>query len=280
MTPIFEIAQLDRAITAVRHRASAYTTNFFCDRNWLTERISRQCLGAIEFDDVVLICRKDTTFTQIYFAAAGPEALEARLAESWHQLPRPAVVDLIGPQSSIGPLTDLFVKRGFRTHERLRRMVRTLPLDGTQSETPVAARQSGFSVEPALEADADWIEQRMQSDFDRFVDQLPLQSDLLHTISEGRVLICRVDSQSAGFLLYERNGSTGLVKYWYVDAAYRGHGVGSALMNRFAQTRPVPKRILLWVKEHNKTAIDRYVHYRFQWEGLFDHVLVLEEIDR
>jgi len=76
-----------------------------------------------------------------------------------------------------------------------------------------------------------------------------------------------------GVLVFEVIGFTSLLRYWYVNPAYRDQGIGAQLIRTFFQLSRGTKRILLWVVSNNGDAIARYQHYAFTRERLVDCVL-------
>ena len=274
MTPVTSLAELDHAIAHVRRRADAYVTNLYSDRVTLEKWVNDGCLNLIASDNSLMIARQQTSFTQLYFASSNQVVLTDSLREKLRVIAKPTIVDLIGPESTIKTLSESFRVHGFVLRERLRRMSIIPPL---KRSTDTQTSRLSLVAAKARQQDVEWIGQALAADFDPFVDQFPSPEELLRLILNHQILVCLTEDGPAGFLLSFRHGSTALIKYWYVSPAYRGQGVGTLLMNALIESAPQPKRLLLWVKDRNQTAIERYEHFGFRREGLVDEIYCLED---
>lgn len=275
MTPVISLTELDQTIAAVRRRADAYVTNLYADRPSLEKWIADRSLTLLNDDDCALLLRRRDGFSQLYFAASNKTTLGQAITQSLSEIARPTIADLVGPAASIESVSSLFKSHGFAMRERLIRMSVAPPLKRSAD-----AKCQTSTATLARESDIDWILQALSADFDPCVDQFPSREELAGSISDRQVLTCHLNDQLAGFVLFSRNGSTTNLKYWYVSPAARGSGVGSSLLSTLLESEPKAKRVLLWVKERNHTAIERYQHYGFQREGLVDEVYCLEDIRR
>lgn len=275
MTPVTSITDLDQAVAAVRRQADHYVTNLYSDRPSLEQWVADRSLTQVTTETSLLLVRQRDDFNQLYFAAINQDALSNTLQQTLSEITRPVIVDLIGPASAIKPIGDNFLSHGFRLRERLLRLSVVPPFKRSSHVFP-----SNLHVVEARPTDVEWISAALSADFDPLVDQFPSHEELDQLIANRHVLVCLIQDQPAGFVLCYRNGSTALVKYWYVSPAFRGQGVGSALMSALVEPAPRPKRVLLWVKDRNQVAIERYEHYGFQREGLVDEVYCLEEVRR
>ena len=274
MTPVTSLAELDREVANVRRRADAYVTNLYSDRATLEKWVNDGCLNLIVSDNSLIITRRQTSFTQLFFASSNQVVLTDCLREALRVIAKPTVVDLIGPEATIGTLSESFRVNGFTLRERLRRMSIVPPL---KRSTHTQSNPSSLVAAEARLRDVESIGQALAADFDPFVDQFPSHDELERLILNHQVLVCLTQDRPAGFLLSFRHGSTALIKYWYVSPTHRGQGVGSLLMTALIESEPQPKRLLLWVKDRNQSAIERYEHFGFRREGLVDEVYCLED---
>ena len=91
----------------------------------------------------------------------------------------------------------------------------------------------------------------------------------------NQILVVRHSPNTvSGFLWWIQTGLTATIRYWGVDAAWRGCGVGGRLMNSYFGLTRECRRHLLWVRENNVTAAACYDHYGYKPDGLIDQVMV------
>jgi ribosomal protein S18 acetylase RimI-like enzyme len=269
MTPVSEASTIDLAVAAVRRGASSYITNFYPNRARLQAWVAEGRIFLLWQGSSVLLWRQDDGFGHLYFAAANMDCLRATLEQIHPILRESTIVDLIGSETGVTDVMEIFAARGFVRRACLRRMGARLPLR-------ISPVQIAVRTEQAEMGDASWIRQSLLLDFERLVDQIPTEGEMLGYVTQGRVLVARFDGRAAGFLIHEINGATAIVKYWYVSNGFRGKGVGAELLRCFSDFSANATRCLLWVKEDNKAAIARYFQYGFTWEGLVDRVLCFE----
>jgi GNAT superfamily N-acetyltransferase len=76
-----------------------------------------------------------------------------------------------------------------------------------------------------------------------------------------------------GLVVFEINGLTSHLRYWFVDPKMRDQKTGSALLRRFFHECRNTKRQILWVNTLNANAIERYAHYGFRAETMTDIIM-------
>jgi GNAT superfamily N-acetyltransferase len=85
--------------------------------------------------------------------------------------------------------------------------------------------------------------------------------------------VCEEDGNLAGFLIFELSSATLYLRYWFTHPDFRGRKVGSRLMRRFFEEGKETRRQILWVMRTNEDAMEKYRHYGFVEEDMFDHVM-------
>ena len=114
----------------------------------------------------------------------------------------------------------------------------------------------------------------LHSYFDPLSEQLPSYEEILYFISRKSVLVYKEAGKVYGFVIFELNGQTLYLRYWFVLPEYRDLKIGSRLFNEFMRAGHATKRQLFWVIASNENAIKRYRHYGFEVERLYDYVLI------
>ena len=124
------------------------------------------------------------------------------------------------------------------------------------------------------EADACVVQDMLHTNFDPLSEQLPCYEEILDFISRKGVLVYKEKGKVYGFIIFELNGQTLYLRYWFVLPEYRDLKIGSRLFNEFMRAGHATKRQLFWVIGSNENAIKRYRHYGFEVERLYDYVLI------
>lgn len=132
---------------------------------------------------------------------------------------------------------------------------------------------AALHIEPATSADVGLILSfiRELADYERLLDQVVASEELLREQLFGarpgaEVVIARWQGEPAGFALFFYNFSTFLgrrglyLEDLFVRPAYRGHGVGRALLAFLARTALARGcgRLEWWVLDWNEPAIGFY----------------------
>ena len=92
--------------------------------------------------------------------------------------------------------------------------------------------------------------------------------------TDRKIMVIRSGATIAGLLFFEATGQSSLLRHWVVDPARRDQRVGARLIRRYFAECTDVRRFLLWVISDNDNAIDRYVHYGYQRDGLINQVLI------
>ena len=156
------------------------------------------------------------------------------------------VVDIVG-DGKIASLKDVFVEQGFSVYEQLYRMSRLGALEYKVSDVP--------NVCLAEEADACVVQ-----DIAPIPTLTPCLNSCLVTRKYWTSYPERVCSyirkrKVYGFIIFELNGQTLYLRYWFVLPEYRDLKIGSRLFNEFMRAGHATKRQLFWVIASNENAI-------------------------
>ena len=107
---------------------------------------------------------------------------------------------------------------------------------------------------------------------------MPTYKELVDWIRQEHISLYEVDGKIAGFIIYDLNGQTSYLRYWFVHPEYRNKKIGSILLNKFFSDNQEAKRQLFWVIQSNENAIKRYKHYGFESENLYDFIMTNKNI--
>lgn len=253
------------SIGQVNRKAKEFTTTFFAVPQQIQGWIERGVLFQLPCAECVLVLRRSRDCSYVYHIAQSNKSLSCALAmlnggTTW-------VADLIGRAEDTCGNARVYEECGFVERATLFRMARTnarSPSD-TMNDTQVVFAQK---------ADLDDVANLFGQLLDPFVDQIPEKHDLELAIAEQQVLILRRDSALGGVLVFETNGATSHLRYWYVRDSLRDQGIGAQLLQRYFYLCQDSRRIILWVARGNAGAIAKYEHYGFRKEELADRIMV------
>jgi ribosomal protein S18 acetylase RimI-like enzyme len=259
--------QMDQA-----RRAGPLVTNFYPVPDKLQRWIERGQLYSMTASNVLFVLRRDRDFLHVSFVTSAAAELATAVRELIASIAETITVDLLGPRDRMAELVDLFARAGFRPQRELHRMTRQVEHGPPPAEPDPEVVLAGAGDGAALAG-------MLETELDRFTEQIPDEDEMARAAAERKILIvradpARADSAIAGMLFYELTGRSSLLRHWVVDPAHRDRRIGARLMRRyFADCRDV-RRFLLWVISDNHNAIDRYRHYGYLQDGLIDQVLI------
>lgn len=246
---------------SVPRRTTGYSTNLYANQGQVAHWCASDRLQALKADGAVLVLRADRDFHHVYHVAQDMPALSAALA----LLPGGQyVTDLIGKGDGLDRMCEAYAEAGFVRRTFLRRMARL--------HAPGPTATNGAVL--ATVGDAEAVEVFLERLLDRFSEQLPELDELRTAAAEERLLLVRRDGEVAGMLMYDVQGQMALLRFWHVDPAVHGTGVGRLLMRNFLSRCTQARRILLWVIGDNDRSIAIYRHYGFEVDGLLDRIMV------
>lgn len=259
-----ERAELYSAYDEAKRSATRFVTNLFPEPHKIERWLKDRQLHEVVRGRAMILLRKQEDLFYVIFAVADPDAL----IESLKKLPTNlvCVCDLVGRPDEVEELTACFEKAGFRKYKTLQRLVRMAD--------SVASYSHDSNVEYACVTDVPKVLNSLVTSFDRYAEQIPSHEELVLATEQKRILIIRDGAELAGFLFFEQQGQTAVVRYWFVSSESRDAGIGSKLMKTFFNRCSNARRSLLWVISTNENAIAKYDHYGYKPDFLNDQVMI------
>jgi ribosomal protein S18 acetylase RimI-like enzyme len=229
-------------------------------------RMERFCFQACE-----VFLKNNTDFDELFFSANGQTELKAALPAVRKELRKVRVVDLVGRASQMQAISQIMAENGFSQYAIFQRMVRASGV----AAIPIA----GFlcDVQAAGAGDVRVVWELLHDQFDKFSEHLPDIGNVVETIRKGGVLLAKQKQKIMGLLVFSQTGYTALLRYWWVDSAFRGIRVGASLMAAYQARCPDAKRFILWVDCKNNEAIARYRHLGYEQDGMTDIIMIARD---
>jgi ribosomal protein S18 acetylase RimI-like enzyme len=267
MQPVTSFQLFDECLRKVKAGARQFTTNLFPSREKIAAWVESGQLFFSEAPGTLWVFRKNSDLFHLFFASADPDSLEASMNRSDVFCDATMVVDVIGKPAGAVVMASRFAAVGFERIASLERMA--MLRSAVELKNDLTSK-----VADAVPNDVESILDLLQSNFDKYVDQLPGRDDVKATIEKRNILTLRIGDRIAGFLYFEITGYSAVVRYWFVDSAFRDRGTGSLLIRAFLDRCMGVTRVLLWVNSTNRNAIEKYRHYGFVRENLVDYVMI------
>jgi len=249
-------------------------SNLFLDCSKAADWIRRQAVYSVEGDEACrLVVVMEDGFERIFFAAKSISDAANSCARYRNERNVSSVFDFVGIESAQAEARREFGRVGFSVLKSLTRMQRRV------ADTAICAARKpcgDFIFREADRSDSLQVWNELQSNFDARAEQLPCKEEVAELCASGFSYVATVSGTVVAFLLGQRQGRRGTVRYWFVAHDGRNSGVGGVLMQEFFSRCKVEGIITqeLWVIDDNENAINRYEHYGFQFDRLKNVVFI------
>ncbi|MDR0981641.1 MAG: GNAT family N-acetyltransferase [Culturomica sp.] len=267
MKQITQYNEITAQMADIRSKRAGFLTNFFIGEKRGELLINKELLYIVQYENSIFILHKDDDFYHLYFMATNIKQLHQALEQFNQEYSNLCcIVDIVGTQAVVEQLSTVFEEANFLPYQLLYRMQRVQNINEPQTlDARVLVAQSYQAKE---------IQNLLTSYFDAYSEQLPLIEEIEQWIAHQTVLLISEGDTIVGFVIYEINGVTSYLRYWFTHPNYRNRKIGSALLRRFFYESRHTQRQLFWVVADNENAIVRYQHYGFAQEQLYDKILI------
>jgi len=220
-------------------------------------------------DHACCLLVEDNGFTRFFFIVSHVEEIKCFLTRLVNQVDGEVVTEIVGDSNYLLSIRSVFLTNGFYEYSSMVRM----------SKIRTELSELSFDYIFPLKSDKKTELQVLYNNyFDKFVERIPTSDEIDHFIINNNVYYFSDSGEIQGFIIFEQQGSTMHLRYWFVHPQYRGKGVGSKLMNVFLSHGNNVRRELFWVIESNVDAIKKYKHYGFAQEDMRNLILINKEI--
>ena len=266
MNKVSDLTEIVNILENIKASRGKLFTNFYLDRVkhglWIknAELFSEHC-GDCDF-----LIRRCTCYESFFYFAGTLTGLRDGLAGFFRIYDNhlPLVADIVGFTND--PVKQVFNNAKFKLYRVLYRMshVGAIQVDYHQDDNVVYACVD----------DVHQIKKLLDVFFDAKAEQIPSVEELVRFVSNNQIFVYKDNGKILGFLIYEINGLTLYLRYWFVLEECRDRLIGSKLLKKFFYIGKDSKRQICWVIEDNVNAIERYMHYGLKAENLFDYVMI------
>lgn len=218
---------------------------------------------AESFNGWILIHRKEIVSNLFFISPSYADAEKAIAAfkekSSWKE--NPIVIEEIS-KSTIPSLN-------IPVNMTLTRMTRSGPV--------LYLNDIGNGIQNATSIEKEKIRKILLDNFNPCCESIPSINEIEDLILKGTVVLHCKDGNITGLMICEKDKSTIHLRYWWVSPSMRNAGVGSSLLNEFFRMGEKTTRQILWVSANNENAINRYKHFGFEQELMFDYIHILSK---
>jgi GNAT superfamily N-acetyltransferase len=271
MEKIQNYSQIKLFIDKIKSYKEGYLTNFYWGEKKCNDLIKNDLLYTINHEKCIFLLSKDFDFYHLNFISTDTKQLSFSLKEVVTQYPDLTFVsDILGTIPNISHLTEIFEEAKFKKYKKL---IRLNNLNQLFMEKEDDIKQTDYaSLDQAYQ-----IKNLLELYFDKYSEQLPLIEEIKEWINQKQILIVNDNDKIIGFIIFDINGLTSIIRYWFVHPDFRNKKLGSVLIKSYFYECKNTKRKLLWVIEDNDNAIVRYKHYGYDIDSMVDQIVIKNE---
>jgi len=265
MKLITDISTITNAYNQAKNFKKNFNTNCFITIDQFNKLILNELLYELTIGEVFFLIKKNVTFLKIYYYAASIDELAKSLPTLLNLFSdETLVVDLLAKNDKC-PERQLFEENLFGLYTSLIRM-------SCIGKKIYNVGLSSTNVRSATFNDITIVKELLNLHFDPIAEQIPDTDELLNWIKNNAIIVYEEQSKILGFIIYDLKASTLFLRYWFVKPNYRDLRIGSKLFNEFLFRGKDTHRQMFWVIRSNENAINRYLHYGFKEEIMYNFV--------
>lgn len=263
MIPIRSVSEINFLKKRVKDKLGRVVSNYTIFPQEAQKWIDSGSLFYSELTNGIYLIHEGSRVNEIFFFSDCYDSVTAALNEIEVTNKKPSVMEII--------------RKDFESPMRINPFM----VLNRMSSTSIPFYKESGSFAPVLATidDISEIENILLNNFSPVAERIPTKTELESFLSNSEssgVYIVRGKDKINGLLIYSKDPSTIHLRYWWTDSGKRGLGIGSSLLNQFFKKAEGCKRMILWVNTENKNAIDKYSHYGFSSEDMFDYIFTLE----
>lgn len=271
MNKVNSLIEVQTDIKAIKTKSTEFITNFYPEFDKLNAWIKNGQFHKKVIGNTVFFFNEKTEFSHLFYCSSSTDALNDSLSQLKFFIGKTLLVtDIIGKESDIQSIVQIFKENGFYLYTTLNRMSRSTTMEEYKNYSP--------SLIKAEIKHTDAIFNLLNRHFDPLAEQLPSQDEINNWIKLNHVILFEDKGEILGFVIFDLIGVTSYLRYWFVHPQYRDRKIGSTLLQEYFKSSAETKRQLFWVIQTNENAISRYLHYGFNSENLYDYILTNKNI--
>jgi len=270
MNKLTNYNEIQNTIKLVKENSKGFITNFYSEPEKIKHWIENGQFHKMIIGNTVFFLKEEIEFSRLFYYSSSKEALNNSLSKFNSFIGNTLfVADVIGKESEVQSIAQVFNENGFYLYTTLNRMSRGTTKNDLKK--PFAIKNSEIEHSAAIFT-------LLHQYFDPIAEQLPTKDEIGNWIKLNHLFLIEERGKILGFVIFDLIGVTAYLRYWFVHPQHRNNKCGSTLLNEFFTRTAETKRQLFWVIQSNDNAISRYIHYGFKNENLFDYVITNKNI--
>ncbi len=246
-----------------------WISNFYPNPERIATLIEQGLLYHTSLSSTFFFLEQTTHFWRVFYCAATADQLENSLRELRQQHAQQLVIDILSPTTLDSTLSAALQNSGYRFYARFQRMRLT------QKNVP---HQHGMApIHCATPEQAPEILTLLEQAFDPLSEHLPNQTEIVAACEKGTILLAQPEGIIAGLLFYQQARLSSELRYWWVHPDWRKQKLGSALLYTYWQRAAQAQSHFLWVNTANQPAIEKYIHFGYTFDRLYDFIYISPE---
>ena len=272
MDKVITLVEIQTEIKAIKTINRGFITNFYPEFDKLSVLIEKGKLYKKIIGNSVFFFAEKTGFSHLFYCSPSTKALSDSLSQLKLIIGKTLLVaDIIGKESDIQSIVQIFRENEFYLYTTLNRMSRSTKMDEYKNPS--------INLKKAEITHTEAIFNLLNKYFDPLAEQLPSQDEINNWIKLNHLILIEEKNEILGFVIFDLIGVTSYLRYWFVHPQYRNRKIGSTLLQEYFKNSAETKRQLFWVIQTNENAINRYLHYGFHPENLYDYIMTNKNID-
>jgi ribosomal protein S18 acetylase RimI-like enzyme len=265
LNKIINFTYSDLQAELFRLKSKEMKTNFFMKETHFNRLLLENKINYFKLYNACFLLCDDIYFKRLYFIISFPCDLKIFFEYLKRTIKSEISVEIAGSTRYLEEIKKLFLQNDFYEYSSMIRMSKIRKQKGVVNFENIFKLTSDKKVE---------IIKMFNNYFDKFVERIPNGDEIDIFIENHNAFYYTDNNEIQGFVIFELNGITMHLKYWFVHPNYREKKVGSKLLNLFFNTGENVRRELFWVIESNKNAIKRYKHFGFIEEDMHNLILI------
>lgn len=263
MKKVLDFSDVTEARKAIRLEFPGIVSNLSAFPAEIGSWIKKGLFNSVRYDDCVIYIKEGECTNNLFFIAPDFKTASIRIKEAIAEdsIDKTPVVAEIVDRSETESLE-------FPVMMTLNRMTRTGDTNFRPEKTD--------GIRDIRENESSIVRELLKSNFNPVCESIPDEEEI-KSLAFGETAKAFIhDDEIKGLMLCSKDKSTIHLRYWWVSPDCRNSGVGSKLLNEFFRLGEGTLRQILWVDIDNINAINKYEHFGFKKESIFDHIHIIK----
>lgn len=262
MTEHISYQELILFINDIKQKNSNFYTNYYYNEEYY---LNMEDINVIKYKNTVILLHNKYSFIYIFFWSNSLSELSDILKEIKKNNTKPLIIEVIYKGNN--KLEKYLLDIHFKYYGGILRLQKKINNSDILLENK-------FNISYAVKADIEDILNLHAKIFNKYIDRELTYKELLWLINNKNVLLCKINGQTAGCLIYNKRGKFYHLRYWFVNKEISIKGIGKALLYKLYDIAGECNFIEVWSRKDNQFVTDIYKRYGFKEDGLNSDIFI------